>query len=344
MIVFLYGPDGYRLKQNGNVVLDNYRKKHPGGIFFKFDLSNSDELAKIENAVKSGSLFGEMKLIVLKNVFFKKTDSDRIEELIRTQNILKAKDVVLLFIENQKEKELTKHKALFNLLAGKDSIQSNSVDPTMHKCGVDCHQKGQTLGGASNIIRNIEYLEGEKLAKWIKGEVALRQCSIELDAIKKLITTTGNESWALVNEIDKLCNFKMGGVIKKEDVALLGFKKIDLNIFDFVDAIAGKNKARAYEILFKEIKNGRDLYYLLTMIVYQFRNLIIVKDLQKQNFSELEIAKKTKIHPFVVKKAIKSPIQFDEAKRMYGRLLAMDTGFKTGQINLEDSLFGIVTL
>ncbi len=313
MVIFLYGPDGYRLKQNSNIVLDNYKKKHPGGGFFKFDLSSDSEIAKVEDAIKSGSLFGEVKLLVLKNVFSNKAGSNRIGELIKTQNLFKEKDTVLLFVENQVEKELAKNKTLFNLLTSKDPV-----------------------------VRNIEYLQGENLTKWIKSEFALRKCPIESDGIRELITTTGNDSWALVNEINKLCNFKIGGIIKKEDVTLLGFKKTDLNVFDFVDAIAGKNKPRAYEILFKEIKNGRDPYYLLTMIVYQFRNLVIVKDLQKQGYSELEIARKTKIHPFVIKKSIKSPIKFDEAVRTYGRLLAMDTDFKAGDADLGDSLFNII--
>ncbi len=315
MVIFLYGPDSYRLKQNSDIVLDNYRKKHPGGVFFKFDFSNTDEIAKVEDAIKSGSLFGGVKLIVLKNLFSKKADSDRIGELIKTQNLLKEKDVVLLVIENQVEKELVKNETLYNLLAGKDSV-----------------------------VRNIEYLEGEKLTKWIKSEFALRKCTIGQDAVRGLVATVGNESWTLANEIEKLSNYSGQTSIKRGDVELLGSRKIDLNIFDFVDAIALKNKARAYEVLFKEIKSGRDPYYLLTMIVYQFRNIIIVKDLQRQGYPESEMARKTKIHPFVVRKAIKSPIKFGEAVEIYGRLLAMDTEFKIGQINLEDSLFCIVTL
>src|SRR3990167_8335111 len=152
MIIFLYGSDSYRLKQNSQIVMDNYRKKHPGGIFFKFDLSDADETAKAEDAVKSGSLFGEVKLVVLKNTFSNKAGSDRMGELIKTQNLLKEKDTVLLFVENQEEKELAKNKTLFNLLAGKD-----------------------------NIVRNVEYLEGEKLTKWVKNEFVLRKCSVEQD-------------------------------------------------------------------------------------------------------------------------------------------------------------------
>lgn len=315
MTIFLYGPDDYRLKQNGNVVVENYRKKHPSGVFFKFDLTITDEIIKAEDAIKSGSLFGGVRLIVLKNVFSSKAGLDRMGELIKDQNLLKEKDVVLLFVENQEEKELAKNKAFFNLLSGKGCV-----------------------------VRNVEHLEGVSLVKWIKNEFALRKCSIEQDAIHELVTVTGNESWSLANEINKLCNFKTDGVIKKEDVVLLGFKKIDLNIFDFVDAVAGKNKARAYEILFKEIKSGRDPYYLLTMIVYGFRSLLTVKDLADRGMSLDSIVKKARLHPFVAKKTYQSAGKFKltEIKSIYGHLLDMDTRSKEGTTNLTDSLFSFV--
>lgn len=300
------------MKQNSNMVLDNYRKKHPGGVFFKFDLSDPGEISKAEDSIKSNSLFGGVKLIILKNLFSNKVASDRIGELVNASNLLKEKDTVLMMVENQEEKELAKNKRLFNLLAGKE-----------------------------NTVRNTEYLSGEKLTKWIKGEFALRKCSVEADAVKELIEIAGNDSWALVNEIDKLCNFKIGGVIKKDDVALIGYKKTELNIFDFVDAIAGKNKTKAYEVLFKEIKSGRDPYYLLTMMVYGFRNLLAVKDLSERKMSVDTIVKKTRLHPFVVKKTYQSAEKFNlnELKSIYSFLLDLDTYSKRGMLNLQDSLF-----
>jgi len=319
LVIFLYGPDSYRLKQNGNIVMENYRKKHPSGVFFKFDLSSLDGTAKAEDAIKSGSLFGEVKLIVLKNSFSNKSGSNRMEELIKSQNLLKEKDTVLLFIENQEGKELAKNKTFFNLLAKKN-----------------------------NMVKSFEYLQGVSLTNWIKNEFIVRKCSVEPDAIRELIATTGNDSWALINEIEKLSNYTgyyTGQTsIVKEDVALLGFKKMDLNIFDFVDAIAGKNKARAYEILFKEIKNGRDPYYLLTMMVYGFRGLLAVKDLADRGMAIDAIVKKTKLHPFVAKKAYQSAQKFSlsELKNIYGQLLDLDTRSKEGTANLTDSLFGFV--
>jgi DNA polymerase-3 subunit delta len=320
LVIFLYGPDGYRLKQNSRIVLENYGKKHPGGVFLKFDLSDTKEVEKVEDAVKSGSLFGGVRLIVIKNVFSNKSCSDRMVELIKTQNLLKEKGIVLMFVENQEEKELIKNQALFKLLTEKE-----------------------------NMIKNIKYLEGEGLRKWVKNEFTLRGSLIEADAIRELIAITGNESWDLVNEIEKLCNFsvedgRVNGIVTKKDITLLCCKKIDLNIFDFVDAIAGKNKSRAYEMLFKEIKNGRDPYYLLTMIVYGFRGLLSIKDLSDRRVSLDSMIKKTRLHPFVVKKTYQSSGKFNlgELKNIYRRLLEIDTYSKEGTLNLTDSLFSFV--
>ncbi len=314
MIIFLYGPDGYRLRQNSKIVLDNYRKKHPSGAFLKFDFGNGAELSSVEDSIKSGSLFAEVKLIVIKDIFSQKVDSNRVEELIKKHCLTKEKDVVLLFLEDKAGKELlTKDKVLFNLLINKD-----------------------------NVVRNFEYLQGEKLSKWIKNEFLLRGCSVDNESVRELLGVVGNDSWDLINEINKLSNFAKE--VKKEDVATLAAKKTDLNIFDLVDAVAGKDKPKAYEILFKEVDSGRDPYYLLTMMVYSFRNLLAVKDLADRGMPLEAITKKARLHPFVARKTYHSANKFhlEELKLKYNQLLEMDTGSKEGRVNLSDSLFSFV--
>ena len=115
-----------------------------------------------------------------------------------------------------------------------------------------------------------------------------------------------------------------------------------MNIFDLIDALGAKNRLQATELLYKELKTGRDPYYILTMAIYQFRNMLTIKDLRNRNYSEVEISKKAKLHPFVVKKALKNPFELEEALKTYGKLLAIDTSFKTGQSDLSNSLYGLV--
>ena len=98
------------------------------------------------------------------------------------------------------------------------------------------------------------------------------------------------------------------------------------------------------EKISQEIKNSRDPYYLLTMIVYGFRNLLAVKDLSDRGMSLDAIVKKARLHPFVARKAYQSAGKFslEELKNIYGHLLDLDTHSKEGTLNLADSLFAFV--
>lgn len=316
MVIFLYGPDTYRLKQNVDLIIGSYRKKHSSGFnLFKFDLG-SDSVEKYEEAIKSASFFEEVKLIVLKNTFTQKINANKIIEVIKTHDLLKEKNIVALFVENEPEKELaSKDKNLLKLLLDKE-----------------------------NIVRNFEFLQREKLVNFVQTEFASRNCSADPVAIASLIALVGNDSWALVNEINKLCNFKPASRITSAEVALLSFKKENLNIFDLVDSIVSKNKSRAYELMYREIRDGRDPYYLLSMIAYGFRNMLTIKDLVDRSLSAEAIAKKAKLHPFVVKKTYQNAKRFDakELRSTYAKILDIDTKAKEGGADLTDSLYSLL--
>lgn len=316
MIIFIYGSDAYRLKQTREGLVNRYKNKYTSGMnFFSVDLSESTGIDTLENALKSASFFNEHRLVVCKNIFNKKTTAESLEKYIKEYNIAKATDITLIATENIAGKELaTKNKELFTILADK-----------------------------KNIVQEIDLLRGEKLFEWIKKEFKSRGCSIESSAVRSLVNIVGGESWAIINEVDKLAVSGAGG-ITVSDITNLVTPKIDLNIFDLIDALGNNDRRRSIELLYKELKTGRDPYYILTMIIYQFRNILTIKDLQKRGLSESEISLKAKLNPFVVKKAMKSPFETAGATKIYAQLLAFDTGFKTSQTDLEDSLYGLTTL
>jgi DNA polymerase III delta subunit len=67
-----------------------------------------------------------------------------------------------------------------------------------------------------------------------------------------------------------------------------------------------------------------------------------IYDIKREN--NQWIAKKTKLHPFVVEKTKKQLVNFSrqEIKRAYNRLAEFDYGFKTGKINPEKALYELV--
>ncbi|MDO8496567.1 MAG: DNA polymerase III subunit delta [bacterium] len=315
MIIFLYGPDAYRLQQTRQNIIKEYLKKHSSGVnIFHLDLLEIGGLDKLLDTIKSLSFFSEHKLIVTSNAFSKKTTADEINNMIGIYDIASAPDITLLLTEPSNEKGLVaKNKVLFKLVTDK-----------------------------INVVKIFNPLDGVKLAQWIQQEFKFRNCSIDHDALNKLINTVGNDSWTLVNEIEKLTAYAGAREIGIADVNLLVNQSKELNVFDLIDAIGSQNRKKAFELLYSEIKTGRDPYYILTMITYQFRNLLTVKDLESRGLREAEISKKSQLHPFVVRKSIRSPIDTKVGTKIYGNLLAIDTAFKNGQIDLLDSLYRLV--
>lgn len=315
MIIFLYGPDNYRLKQETNSVVLKYKQKHPGGLnFFSINLNNDDP-AKLKEAVRTVSFFDDVKLILVSNSFADKKRAEAISEMTKEFDLINVKSPVMLFSENLEEKDLkTRNSKLFGILSGKD-----------------------------NLVRNFEVLEGRKFEDWVIKEFYDRGCNIFPAIARVLVQRIGSDTVRLISEIEKLSNFKLKGEIREEDLNLLVPADIEINIFNLLDAITSGNKAKAFELLYKELKTGRDPHYLLTMVVYQLRNSLIVKDLLSRKLTSSEIAKKAKIHPFVVSKLSRSlnqPIQ--KLKDDFNVFARIEILSKQGRVDVEDSLYNFV--
>ena len=317
MLIFLYGKDAYRVVENSQKIIASYFAKHKSGLnFHEFDFENGGQVVKLEDSIKSLSFFDEVKLVCIKGAFGDNHASDKSMTMIKEYNLEKNKEVVLLFVERLSVDELKKK----------------------------CPELLKTLLKSANPIKSFEPLAGAHLKKWINTEVSLLGCTIEPRAIDMLVMRAGNESWALVNEINKLCNYKTGARIITSDVALLVADKVNLNIFDLIDAISGQSRTQAFQLLYRELENARDPYYILTMIIYQFRNLVIIKDLADRGFNNKDIAKKAGIHPFVISKAAKSLTKYSagQIQEIYAKLLEIDINAKQGQSDLIDSLYRLI--
>lgn len=312
MLIFLYGRDGYRLKQDLNILVSNYKAKDPDSLSFAvLDLAEKENLAKLEDSIKTVSFFGEKRLLILKNAFEK---GEEISGLIESWNLSEDKERILVFVENLAQGELAKKdRRFFKILTSKP-----------------------------NIAKTFEPLTGKKLEDWIIKTVRELGGQIGADAVKKLIEYAGNDSWRLGQEISKLADYRQGlAPIAAEDVSRLVAPKIELNIFSTIDALGDRNKAQAFILLNKHLSVGEDPNYIFSMFVHQFRNLLKVKSLAENYHKPSEIAARANLHPFVAKKALEQAKKFEleELKEKFSTLAEADLKIKSGQKDLEDFLF-----
>jgi len=185
-------------------------------------------------------------------------------------------------------------------------------------------------------------LQPAVLKRWVAEEFGKNNVKINSDALDLLVGFIKGDLWEMANEIDKLSNYKRGdgGPVKKEDVELLVKPNIETDIFKTIDALASKDKKLALSLLHKHLDSGEFPLKLLAMIAYQFKNLLIIKELQDTKQPYASIVKKSGLHPFVAQKTYYLSGQFSMAglKKIYQKIFQVDSDIKTGKIDAEIAL------
>lgn len=304
MIIFLYGQDSYRSKEKLEEIVSHYKTVRKSGLnLISFDAKETD-FFDMSVAIKISPMFAETKLIVLKNIFLNKTFQ---ENFLNEIKILQAlKDVIVVYEAEAPDKRLKLFKTLLKEC----------------KC------------------QEFDLLDSKNLKAWAQQKIEKSGGKINHDALETLLQYVGSDTWRIFNEILKLVSFKQGLVIQKADVQLMVKPNIQTDIFKTIDALAGKNKKLALTFLHKHLDSDDNPLYLLSMIGYQFRNLLVVKELSEKGLMYASIVKKSGLHPFVVKKTYFQCRQFSFAqlKEIYCKIFTIDSNIKVGKIEAETAL------
>jgi len=300
MIIFLYGEDTYRMREKLKEIVERHKKIHKSGLNLKY----FDDFSNFKDGIRQTSMFKEKKLAVITDVL---ASSDFKEKFLENKkDFLKAEDIILFY----QEKDFNKNNSLFRFLKKNTKSQE------------------------------FKFLTGQRLKAWIKKEFDRYETKIDSAVLEKLIEYIGSDLWQMSNEIRKLASFRNNETVKAEDIELLVRSKIETDIFKTIDAIAEKNKKQALNLLHKHLEKGDSPLYLLSMINYQFRNLLIVKDLVEKHKPYDVILRKSGLHPFVVKKSYyqSQKFTFQELKKIFQKIFKVDLDIKTGRTQPETAL------
>ncbi|MCX6720833.1 MAG: DNA polymerase III subunit delta [Candidatus Staskawiczbacteria bacterium] len=304
MIYFIFGEDSYRSKRKLDEIILSYKEKHKSGLSLLYIDVEKKQFKDFYSELKITSMFAEKKLIILSNVFAEdKFVEDFLENIKELEN---AKDIIIVYEDCVADKRTKLFKEL----------QKRA------KC------------------QEFEPLDFAKTKNWVVKEFATHGAKINNDALEFLVNFVGNDLWQMTNEINKLSNYGLGKSIKKEDVELLVRPNTENEIFKTIEAVASKDKKTALSLLHKHLDDGEAPLYLLSMIAYQFRTLLIIKDLQDKKEPYGLIAKKSGLHPFVVQKSSYLCNQFtmEQLKKIYRKIFQIDSDIKTGKIEAETAL------
>jgi len=315
MIIFLYGEDFFRSGEKAAEIKKKFLVSDPVGSGLSvFDFSETKtEMDRVLGALATNNLLAPKRLIIIKNIILEGAEG--------------ARENMLAFLK--KQKWLTDDSDTVAVFWEAGKVKKGDL---LYKYFLK-NAKNQEFGK----------LVGAKLSQWalLRIKKIGEKNSISRGALEKLLAFAGEDMYLLNNEIEKLSAYAGGKMIAEEDVELLMRANLGSNIFNTIDAIGANNKKEALALLHRHLEKGEDPFYLMSMFVYQFRNLLKVADFKNQfGADEYAIAREGKMHPFVVKKSLAQirNFSFDKLKNIYQKLGELDTAVKTGKVEIRMGL------
>lgn len=311
MIYLIYGQDNFRSEEYLNSMINFYQENKP--FYFSFDFSDkflpSLEISEIKEILGGRNLFSDTKLIVFKNLLNNVPNNFQKEilKIIFENKIDKTKSIMLIIYENNKVKEGILLKCL------KDKAKST---------------------------KEYHLLKKRELNQWVDEEDKKLGIKLNKEAKDMLIDSFESDTGLIHYALKKLSLLKKETIDRKmlEENIWLPF---NTNIFSFLDTLAERRITSAFNFLMKEIEQDNSqfhLLYLLKMIIFEFRNLLMVKETKAKSFAEIQ--KKTKIHPYTLSKIypLTKGFSFDELKKIYQKLFFCDERIKRGLMESELAL------
>ncbi|MBR4672761.1 MAG: DNA polymerase III subunit delta [Bacilli bacterium] len=127
--------------------------------------------------------------------------------------------------------------------------------------------------------------------------------------IKYLADYCLNNNEKILNELDKIKCYKMSENdknITKEDIDNIAIRDYDEDIYDLVNAIAAKNKDRAFDLYTRISKKEKDSVNIIASISSQIRMLYSVKILTEKKYKPQDIATILGVKPYAVTMALEN--------------------------------------
>lgn len=279
-------------------IINYYKEVHKSGLNLRFFDGENLNYQDFKDEFQQMPMFQEKKLLVLKNA-------------LQNEEFKKS------FLENSKR-----------------FIDSKDIIVLQEEGGVSLEDPPFKFLTKNAKTQEFQLLEGEKLRSWVKKEFERRGAEIQPDALRQLVNFVGNDLWQFSNEIQKLASFKKNKPIDLKDVNLLVKPQIETDIFKTIEALALRNKKKALCLIHEHLEKGDHPLYLLSMISFQFRNLLIVKKTGR-----------LRGHPYFVRKTTSLADSFtpEEMKKIYYKIFETDLKIKTGQLDPQLALDLLIT-
>jgi len=177
------------------------------------------------------------------------------------------------------------------------------------------------------------------LSDWIVTLSKEHQIVLEDAVADLLIQEAGTDLSMLRGEIEKFALYAgEGSKITLEMAESLVSHQQTSSGLKLVDSLMTGDLAKAIYIFHDLIKLKEEPIALIALLASQFRTILHVKLLKHKGYNQAKMAEVTKVHPFVIKLALKREAHFSEEELKHILFLAAETDADMKQGRMEKNL------
>lgn len=190
----------------------------------------------------------------------------------------------------------------------------------------------KALGGVAEFRTQSD----EVLAKWIVSNLRRENKKITGNVLQLFMSRCGTSMENIEKELEKVICYTYGkDVVEAEDIEAVCCGQTTNQIFQMVDAIAGKEQKLALDLYYDLVALKEPPMRILFLIVRQFQILMQVKDLAKKGYDNKTIAKKAGVPAFAVRKNLDQAKRFTMKQIMDALRMGVkaEEDVKTGRMN-----------
>ncbi|SFH57402.1 DNA polymerase III, delta subunit [Pseudobutyrivibrio sp. OR37] len=199
-------------------------------------------------------------------------------------------------------------------------------------------KRGKLYKAAKACGRDIEInMPNEAvLAKWVGAQLNAAGKQMKKDAWTQFLNMTHESMDNMSRELEKLITY-VGerNQITLEDVNAICIAKVETKIFDMLNAISAKDMVKTMDLYQDMLSAKEPPMRILTMIVRQFRQMKVVKELSGFGNNASTIASRVGMPDFAVRRTIQLAGNFSdkEITNLLNDASDFEEQFKTGRLD-----------
>jgi len=185
---------------------------------------------------------------------------------------------------------------------------------------------------ASGVAVEFAPLDERQFSEWARREIKEAGAEIDEPTLRLLLTRIGPDVRRLTNEINKIATAALPGkTITRDLIEQLVPNSRELSNFDLTDHLVAGRKSQAVSALRKILDDGAEPLALLGLISFNYRSLLIAKDLISRGVDRRVLASSVKIR-YDKQEAFFAIARRSDVKHLthaIGRLAQTDLAIKT---------------